>query len=114
VIYSTDPIFSSGRPRVLYVCFPYEVIRRMTCSIQDEHVMSCDVTTFCYTCAFRMSNMQGKDTLHSKRSVSEVGRCPCSGKQMDIISIVNGNVCERFHECWHERFVVFCDLLQVH
>jgi hypothetical protein len=26
VIYSMDPIFSSGRSRVLYVCFPYEVI----------------------------------------------------------------------------------------
>jgi hypothetical protein len=57
VIYSTDPIFASGRSRVLYVCFPYEVIRRMTCSIQDEHVMSCDVTMFCLTCAFRMMNM---------------------------------------------------------
>jgi hypothetical protein len=65
VIYSTDPIFSSGRSRVLYVCFPYEVIRRMTCSIQDEHVMGCDVTMFCHTCAFCMSNMRGKDTLHS-------------------------------------------------
>jgi hypothetical protein len=33
---------------------------------------------------------------------------------MQRLSIVNGNVCGRFHECWHERFVVFCDLLQVH
>jgi hypothetical protein len=33
---------------------------------------------------------------------------------MGVVSIVNGNVCGRFHECWHERFVVFCDLLQVH
>jgi hypothetical protein len=24
VIYSMDPIFSSGRSRVLYMCFPYE------------------------------------------------------------------------------------------
>jgi hypothetical protein len=65
VIYSTDPISSYGRSRVLYVRFPCEVIRRMTCSIQDEHVMSCDVATFCHTCAFRMTNMRGKDTLHS-------------------------------------------------
>jgi hypothetical protein len=70
VIYSTDPIFSSGRSRVLYVCFPYEVIRRMTCSIQAEHVMGCDAATFCHMCAFRMSNMRGKDTLHSN------GGCP--------------------------------------
>jgi hypothetical protein len=65
VIYSTDPIFLSGRSRVLYVCFPYEVIRRMTCSNQDEHVMGCDFTTFFHRCAFRMSNMRGNDTLHS-------------------------------------------------
>jgi hypothetical protein len=26
---------------------------------------------------------------------------------------VNGNVWELFHECWHERFVVFRDLLHV-
>jgi hypothetical protein len=49
-----------------------------------------------------------------KRSVSEVGCCPCSDKRMGVVSIVNGNVCGRFHECWHERFVVLCDLLQVH
>jgi hypothetical protein len=46
-----------------------------------------------------------------KRSVSEVGRCPCSDKRMVFVSIVNGNVCGRSHECWHERLVVFCDLL---
>jgi hypothetical protein len=65
VIYLTDPIFSSVRSYVLYVCFPYEVMRKMTYSIQDEYVMGCDVTTFCHMCAFRMSNMRGKDTLHS-------------------------------------------------
>jgi hypothetical protein len=58
--------------------------------------------------------MRGKDLLHSKRSVSEVGRCPCNDKSMGAVSIVNGNVCGRFCECWHERSVVFCDLLQVH
>jgi hypothetical protein len=35
-------------------------------------------------------------------------------KHKGAVSIVNGNVCGRFHECWHGRFVVFCDLLQVH
>jgi hypothetical protein len=67
VIYSTDLIFLSSCSRVLYVFSPYEVIRRMTCSIQDEHVIGCDVSTFCHTCAFHMSNMRGKDTLHSNR-----------------------------------------------
>jgi hypothetical protein len=65
VIHSTDPIFTSGRPRILYVCFSYEVIRRMTCSIQNEHVMGCDVAT-CFIC------------VHSA----------C----MDVVSIANGNV----------------------
>jgi hypothetical protein len=46
--------------------------------------------------------------------VSEVGRCPCSDICMDAISIVNGNVCGRFRECWHERFDVFCNFLQVY
>jgi hypothetical protein len=49
-----------------------------------------------------------------KRRVSEVGRCPCSDERMGTVSIVNGNVCGRFRECWHERFVMFCDFLQVH
>jgi hypothetical protein len=49
-----------------------------------------------------------------KWRVSEVGRCPCSDKRMGDVSIVNSNVCGSFHECWHERFVVFGDLLQVH
>jgi hypothetical protein len=78
VIYSTDPIFVSGCSRVLYVCFPYEVIRRMTRSIEDEHVMGCDVVTFiirvhsaCRIFEVRIHSIQTK--------VSEVGRCPCSG-----------------------------------
>jgi hypothetical protein len=114
VIYSTDPIFSSGLSRVLYMCFPYEVIRRMRCSIQDEHVVSCDVATFSHTCAFRMSNMRGKDTLHSKGGCLRLDAVHAAAWHMDAVSILNGNVSGRFHECWHERFVVFCDLLQVH
>jgi hypothetical protein len=34
-----------------------------------------------------------------KGSVFEVGRCSCSDKRMGAVSIVNGNVCGRFHEC---------------
>jgi hypothetical protein len=114
VIYSTDPIFSSGHPRVLYVCFLYEVVRRMTCSIQDERVMSCDVAMFCHTCAFRMTNMRGKDTLHSNGGCLRLDAVHAAAWCMDTVSIVNCNVCGRFHGCWHERFVVLCDLLQVH
>jgi hypothetical protein len=98
VIHSTDPIFSCGRSRVLYVCFPYEVIRRMTCSIQDEHVMSCDVATFCHTCAFRMTNMWVKDTLHSNGGCLRLDAVHAEDWRMDTISIVNDNVCGRFRD----------------
>jgi hypothetical protein len=98
VIYSTDPIFSSAHPRVLYVCFPYEVIQRMTCSIQDEHVMGRDVATFCHTCAFCMSNMRGKHTLHSNGGCPRLDAVHTAAWRMDTISIVNGNVCGRFHD----------------
>jgi hypothetical protein len=110
VIYSTAPIFSSGRSRVLYVCFQYEVIRRMTCSIQDEHVMGCDVATFCHTCAFRMSNMRGKDTLYSNGGCLRLDAVHVVAWRMDTVSIVNGNVCGRFRDVL-ARKVCF---LQVH
>jgi hypothetical protein len=48
-----------------------------------------------------------------KRRVSEVRCCPCSDKRMGVVSIVNGNVCGCVRECWHERFNMFCDILQV-
>jgi hypothetical protein len=107
VIYSTYPIFASGRSRVLYVCFPYEVIRRITCSIQDEHVMGCDVTTFCHTCAFRMSNMRGKDTLHSNGGCPRLDVVHAAAWRMDTVSIVNGNVCGRFRDMLAWK-VLFC------
>jgi hypothetical protein len=49
-----------------------------------------------------------------KMRVSEVGHCPCSDKRMGAVSIVNDNVCGFFRECWHERFDMLCDNLQVH
>jgi hypothetical protein len=72
VMHSTDPIFASGH------------------ELWCRHVY--------HTCAFRMSNMRGKDTLHSN------GRCPrldivhAAAWRMDTISIVNGNVCGRFRD----------------
>jgi hypothetical protein len=107
VIYSMDPIFSSGRSHVLYVCFLYEVIRRITCSIQNEHVMCCNVATFCHTCAFRMTNMRGKDALHSKGGCLRLDAVHAIDWYMDTVSIVNGNVCGRFHDVLYRRFV-FC------
>jgi hypothetical protein len=98
VIYSTDPIFAYGRSRVSYMCFPYEVIRRVTCSIQDEHVIGCDVAMFCHTCAFRMSNMRGKDTLHSNGGCLRLDTVHAVDWRMNTISIVNSNVCGRFRD----------------
>jgi hypothetical protein len=88
VIHSTDPIFASSH--------------ELCC----RHVF--------YTCAFRMSNMRGKDTLHSNGGCPRLDAVHAAAKRMGAVSIVNSNVCGRFHERWDERFVVFCDLLQVH
>jgi hypothetical protein len=60
-----------------------------------------------------MSNLRGKDTLHSNRGCPRLDAVHAAAYRLDVVSIVNGNVCGNFHECWHERFVVFCDLLQV-
>ena len=38
---------------------------------------------------------------------------PCSVRRMDAASIVSGNVWERFHECWHERFNVYIYVLSI-
>jgi hypothetical protein len=98
VIYSMDPIFSVGCPRVLYVCFPYASHTKDDCSIQDEHDMSCDVTMFCHTCAYRITNMWGKDTLHSKGGCLRLDAVHAAAWCMDAISIVNDNVCGRFRD----------------
>jgi hypothetical protein len=37
------------------------------------------LATFCHTWTFRIVYMRGRDPLHSKRSVTEAGCCPCSG-----------------------------------
>jgi hypothetical protein len=61
-----------------------------------------------------MSLMRGKDILHSNGECPRLDAVHAAASRMDAVSIVNGNGCGRFHECWHERFDVFCDLLQVH
>jgi hypothetical protein len=54
-----------------------------------------------------MSTMRGKDTLHSNGGCQKLDAVHAAASCMDVVPIVNGNVCGRFHECWHERFVVF-------
>jgi hypothetical protein len=49
-----------------------------------------------YTCAFHMSNMRGKDTLHSNGGCPRLDAVHASAKLMGAISVVNGNVCGRF------------------
>jgi hypothetical protein len=61
-----------------------------------------------------MSSMRGKNTLHSNEGCPRLNAVHAVALRMDVVSIVNGNVCGRFHECCHERFVLICDLLQVH
>jgi hypothetical protein len=72
VIHSTDPIFAS---RYVLWC---------------RHVS--------HTCAFRMSIMRGKDTLHSNGGCPRLDVVHAAAWRMDTVSIVNGNVCGRFRD----------------
>jgi hypothetical protein len=91
-----------------YTCvFRMRFIRRMTWSIRDEHVMGCDVTTFCHTCAFRITTMRGKDTLHSNVGCSRLDAVQAAAWCMNTVSIVNNNVCGRFHYVLAQK-VLFC------
>jgi hypothetical protein len=79
VIYSTDPIFSSGCSHVLYVRFPYEIhtkddviYSRWTChGLWCHHVLP-------YVCIPHYDYARQGYTPF-KRRVFEVGRCPGSG-----------------------------------
>jgi hypothetical protein len=51
-----------------------------------------------HTCAFRMSNMRGKDTLHSNGGCLRLNAVHATAWCMDTVSIVNGNVCGRFRD----------------
>jgi hypothetical protein len=84
VIHSTDPTFASS----------YDLWCR--------HVY--------HMCAFRMSIMRGKDTLHSNGGCPRLDAVHAAAWRMDTVSIVNGNVCGRFHDVL-ARKVLF---LQVH
>jgi hypothetical protein len=65
-----------------------EVMRGMDGTYSKGNPLPClCLATFCHTWTFRIWYMRGKDPFHSQRSVSEVGRCPCSDKSMGVISI---------------------------
>jgi hypothetical protein len=84
VIHSADAIFASD----------YELCCR--------HVF--------HTWAFRMSSMRGKDTLHSNGGCLRLDAVHAVAWRMDVVSIVNGNVCGRFRDVL-AQMVYF---LQVH
>jgi hypothetical protein len=84
VIHSTDPIFASGD--------------EMWC----RHIY--------HMCAFRMSIMRGKDTLHSNGGCPRLDAVHAAAWRMDTISIVNSNVCGRFRDVLARKV----HFLQVH
>jgi hypothetical protein len=84
VIYSMDPIFASGH------------------ELWCRHVF--------YKCAFRRSNMRGKDTLHSNGGCPRLDVVHVAAKRMGVVSIVNSNVCGRFRDMLAREVL----LLQVH
>jgi hypothetical protein len=91
VIYSTDPIFSSGRH--VFSLWSHTkgdmLYSRWTCHrLRCRHVY--------HTCAFRMSNMWDKDTLHSNGGCPGLDAVHAADWRLDTVSIVNGNVCGRF------------------
>jgi hypothetical protein len=51
-----------------------------------------------HTCAFRMSIMRGKDTLHSNGGCPRLDAVHAAALRMDTVSIVDGNVCGRFRD----------------
>jgi hypothetical protein len=57
-----------------------------------------------------MSNMRGQDTLHLNGGCQRLDAVHAAAQRMDVVSIVNGNVCGRFHDVL-EQEVLF---LQVH
>jgi hypothetical protein len=57
-----------------------------------------------------MSIMRGKDTLHSNGGCQRLDAVHAAAYRMDVVSIVNGNVCGRFCDV-QARKVHF---LQVH
>jgi hypothetical protein len=52
----------------------------------------------CHTCAFCMSIMRGKDTLHSNGGSPRLDAVHAMALRMDTVSIVNGNVWGRFRD----------------
>jgi hypothetical protein len=52
-----------------------------------------------------------QDALHSNGECLRLDVVRAAVLCMGAVSIVNDNVCERFRECWHEKFGMFCDFL---
>jgi hypothetical protein len=57
-----------------------------------------------------MSSMRGKDALHSNGGCPRLDAVHAVAQHMDAVSIVNGNVCGRFHDVLARKI----HFLQVH
>jgi hypothetical protein len=57
-----------------------------------------------------MTNMRGKDTLHSNGGCPRLDAVHAAAKRMGVVSIVNGNVCGRFRDVLAWKVL----LMQVH
>jgi hypothetical protein len=71
------------------------------------------LATFCHTWRFCIKKMRGKDALHSNGECLRLDTVHAAALCMDVISIVNGNVCGLFRKCSHEMFGMLYDFLHV-
>jgi hypothetical protein len=54
-----------------------------------------------------MTNMRGKDTLHSSRGCLRLDAVHAADYCMDTVSIVNGNVCGRFRDMLARKILFY-------
>jgi hypothetical protein len=66
------------------------------------------LATFWHTWTFRITKMRGKDALHSNGECLRLGAIHAAVVCMDVVSIVNGNVCGCFRECSAGTLTSFC------
>jgi hypothetical protein len=98
-------VASASRHVLPYVVVPQESPVRDGCDLfQWEPTSRLCLATFFHTWMFRITKMRGKDALHSNGEYMRLDAVHAAALCMDVVSLVNGNVCGRFRECWHERF----------
>jgi hypothetical protein len=95
-----------------YVMVPYEShVRDGWNLFQWEPTSRLCLATFCHTWTFCITKIRGRDALYSIGECLRLDTIHAAALRMDVVSIVKDNECGCFHECWHERFWMFCDFL---